>query len=106
MAALGLRCLSGLSLIVGSGGYSLAVVSWLLITVASLGTQAPAARGLRSFNMWALEHRLSSCAMGVSCSVACGIFPDQGLNSRPLHWQADSYPLRHQGSPEVFLILN
>ena len=34
-----------------------------------------------------------------SCSAACGILPDQGSNSRPLHWQADSQPLRHQGSP-------
>ena len=33
-----------------------------------------------------------------SCSTACGIFPDQGSNQRPLHWQADSYPLCHQGS--------
>ena len=38
-------------------------------------------------------------AHGPSCSVACGIFPDQGLNPCPLHWQADSQPLRHQGSP-------
>ena len=29
-------------------------------------------------------------AHGLSCSVACGIFPDQGSNPRPLHWQADS----------------
>ena len=36
---------------------------------------------------------------GLSCSVACGIFPDQGLNPCPLHWQVDSQPLRHQGSP-------
>ena len=36
---------------------------------------------------------------GPSCSRACGIFPDQGSNPRPLHWQADSQPLRHQGSP-------
>ena len=28
------------------------------------GTQALAACGLRSFNVWALEHRLSSCGMG------------------------------------------
>ena len=27
---------------------------------------------------------------GFSCSVACGIFPDQGLNPCTLHWQADS----------------
>ena len=34
-----------------------------------------------------------------SRSAACGIFPDQGSNPCPLHWQADSQPLRHQGSP-------
>ena len=39
-------------------------------------------------------------AHGLSCSAACGIFPDQGSNPCPLHWQADSQPLRHQGSPE------
>ena len=38
-------------------------------------------------------------AHGPSCSEACGIFPDQGSNTCPLHWQADSQPLRHQGSP-------
>ena len=38
-------------------------------------------------------------AHGLSCSAACGIFPDQGPNLCPLHWQADSQPLRHQGSP-------
>ena len=38
-------------------------------------------------------------AHGPSCSVACGIFPDRGSNPCPLHWQADSQPLRHQGSP-------
>ena len=40
-------------------------------------------------------------AHGPSCSVACGIFLDQGSNPYPLHWQADSQPLRHQGSPRV-----
>ena len=38
-------------------------------------------------------------AHGLSCSAACGIFPDQGSNPCPLHRQADSQPLRHQGSP-------
>ena len=37
-------------------------------------------------------------AHGPSCSTACGIFPDQGSNPCPLHRQADSQPLRHQGS--------
>ena len=44
-------------------------------------------------------------AHGPSCSTACGIFPDQGSNPCPLHWQADSQPLHHQGSP-VSIILN
>ena len=43
--------------------------------------------------------RLSSCGSQASCSTACGIFPDQGSNPCPLHWQADSQPLHHQGSP-------
>ena len=34
-----------------------------------------------------------------SCSEACGILPDQGLNPCPLHWQADSHPPDHQGRP-------
>ena len=38
-------------------------------------------------------------AHGPSCSTACGILPDQGSNPCPLHWQADSQPLRHQGRP-------
>ena len=38
-------------------------------------------------------------AHGPSCSAACGILPDQGSNLCPLHQQADSQPLRHEGSP-------
>ena len=38
---------------------------------------------------------------GLSCSSACGIFLNQGLNLHLLHWQVDSYPLRHQGSLSV-----
>ena len=43
-------------------------------------------------------------AHGPSCSAACGIFPDQGSNPCALHWQADSQPLRHQGSPRALSI--
>ena len=42
-------------------------------------------------------------AHGPSHSAACGIFPDQGSNPCALHWQADSHPLRHQGSPILFV---
>ena len=46
--------------------------------------------------------RTGSVAMahGPSRSVACGILPDRGTNLCPLHRQADSQPLHHQGSPE------
>ncbi|XP_032476981.1 tropomodulin-3 isoform X4 [Phocoena sinus] len=45
--------------------------------------------------------RAGSAAMahGPSRSAACGIFLDRGTNPCPLHRQADSQPLRHQGSP-------
>ena len=43
-------------------------------------------------------------AHGPSCSAACGILPDQGLNPCPLHWQADSQPLHNQGSPHYLNI--
>ena len=36
------------------------------------------------------------------CSAACGTFLDQGSNPCPLHWQAGSQPLHHQGSPLTF----
>ena len=36
---------------------------------------------------------------GLNCSAACGIFLDQGLNPCLLYQQADSLPLRNQGSP-------
>ena len=52
--------------------------------------------------LWSAGSRRAGSAIvahGPSCSVACGIFPDQGSTPCPLHWQADSQPLRHQGSP-------
>ena len=50
------------------------------------------ARGLYSAGSVVVAH-------GLSCSTACGIFPDQGSNPCPLLWQVDSQLLRHQGSP-------
>ena len=40
---------------------------------------------------------------GISCSVPCGIFPDQESNLSPLHWLADCLALSHQGSPQSAL---
>ena len=53
-----------------------------------------AASGFCSTGSKVVAHRLG-------CSASRGIFPDQGLNPCPLHWQADSVPLSHQGSPIV-----
>ena len=41
----------------------------------------------------------ATVAHGPSRTAACGILPDQGSNPCPLHRQADSQPLSHQGSP-------
>ncbi|XP_054946508.1 DIS3-like exonuclease 2 isoform X5 [Physeter macrocephalus] len=49
-----------------------------------------------------LDQSAGSAAMahGPSRSTACGILPaDRGTNLSPLHQQADSQPLRHQGNP-------
>ena len=42
---------------------------------------------------------LNSGGHRFSCSVACGVFLDQGSNPCYLHRQVDSYPLYHQGIP-------
>ena len=78
----------GLSLVAASGGHS---SSWC----AGLSLSRPLL--LRSTG----SRRAGSVvvAHGPSCFAACGIFPDQGSNPCPLHWQADSQPLHHQGSP-------
>ena len=36
---------------------------------------------------------------GVAISFSGGIFPAQSSNLHLLHWQVDSLPLGHQGSP-------
>ena len=78
----------GLSLVAASGGHSSSRCVGLSLSRPLL---------LRSTG----SRRAGSAivAHGPSHSAACGIFPHQGSNPCPLHWQADSQPLRHQGSP-------
>ena len=80
----------GLSLVVASGGHSSSRCTGLSLPRPLLmrGT------GSRCTGSVVVAH-------GPSCPAACGIFPEQGSNPCPLHWQADSQPLRHQGSPVV-----
>ena len=64
---------------------------------------------LRLLLLWSTGSRRAGSvivAHGPSCSAACGILPDQGSNPCPLHWQADSQPLRHQGSPLSLLFFS
>ena len=53
-------------------------------------------QGLLAVASLVAEHGLSSCRL--HCHVACRIFPNQGSNQFPLHWQLDSQPLNHQGN--------
>ena len=60
----------------------------------------------RFFTNWATREALSSCGHGLCCSMACGVFVDQGWNWCPLNCKADSSgPLKHQGSPTAMRIL-
>ena len=84
----------GLSLVVASGGHS----SSRCVDLSLSRPLLLQSTGSRHAGSVVVAH-------GLSCSVACGILPDQGSNLCPLHWQADSQPLRHQGSPKDQCIL-
>ena len=71
----------------GCAGFSLVVVRRLLIAVASLVAE----HGLGCLGS-------AVAAWGLSCPLACGIFPDQGSNPCPKHWQAYSQTMDHLGS--------
>ena len=103
-----------LSLVVASRGYSLLQctgfsLQWPLL-LQSMGSKHA---GFSSCGTWVsvvVAHGLQSAGSvvvvhGSNCSKACGILPDQGSNPCPLHWQADSYPLCHQGRPLLSLFL-
>ena len=90
----------GLSLVAASGGHSSSRCG---------GRSSLRCAGLSLSRPLPLRGTGSRCAgsvvvaHGPSCSAICGIFPDQGSNLCPLHWQADSQPLHHQGSPHLLL---
>ena len=80
----------GLSLVAASGGHSSSRCACLSLSRPLLLRS----KGSRRAGSAIVAH-------GPSCSAAGGILPDQGSNPCPLHWQADSQPVRHQGSPPV-----
>ena len=76
MATLGLHCsVCGLSLVAVSGGSSsLWCVGFSLRWLLLLRSTGSRRAGFSSCSMWASV----VVAHGFSCSVACGILPDQG----------------------------
>ena len=84
----------GLSLVAASGGHSSSRCAGLSLSRPLL---------LRSTGSRCAGSAI--VAHGPSRSAACGIFPDQSSNPYPLHWQADSQPLRHQGSPWILITI-
>ena len=88
LAMLKLHCCAGFSLAVASGGYPLGAVNGLLVAVASL--VAEQGFWVSAVVAWALEPQAQSFGVhGLSCSMVCGIFLDQGSNPRLLYRQAD-----------------
>ena len=85
----------GLSPVVASGGHSSSRCAGL-----SLSRPLPLHR-LQTRSTGSRRTGSAAVAHGPSCSVACGILLDRGTNPCPLHWQADSQPLRYQGSPHT-----
>ena len=90
---LGLRCCARAFSIRGERGLLFIAVHFSCCGARALGARASVvvAHGLSSCGSRALGARASvAVAHGLSCSVACGIFLDQGSNPCPLHWQTDS----------------
>ena len=84
-------------------------VRGLSLVAASGGHSSSRCVGLSLSRPLLLRSTSSRCAgsvvvaHGPSCSAARGILPDQGSNLHPPHWQVDSQPLCHQGSPLFML---
>ena len=66
-------------------GFSLVTVRGLLVLVHGFPLQR-----VLLLQSTALESGSVAAVHGFSCPAACGIFPEQGSNPCPLHWQVDS----------------
>ena len=93
---LALRFVRGLSPVAASGGHSSSRCGDRSSSRCA-GHSPP--RPLPSRGTGSRRAGPAIAAHGPSRSAARGILPDQGPNPRPPHQQADSQPLRHQGSP-------
>ena len=92
-------------------------ITYLLLAALGLCCCTQAFSSCRLWGLFSYGAEASHCR-GFSCcraqaqwpwctgSLACGIFLDQDLNLCSLHWQADSYPLDHQGTPGTVIVLS
>ena len=109
LAVLGLSCCLGFSLVAADEGYSLAVAcGFSLWWVLLLPSQA---LWCRVQQLWVLGSRAPAQCRDSRASLLRGMwifFLDQGSIPCHLHWQADSLPLSHQGSPvaRFFVLTN
>ena len=95
LAVLGLRCCTWTFSSCSEQGLLSSCRAWALwwLLLWSTGAQAFS-------NCSRLAQQLGQVP-GFSCSSAGWIFPDQGWNPCPLHWQADSCLLHHRRSPQA-----
>ena len=86
---------------------SLCCCAWAFSTYTERGIlsscDAPASHLQWLLLLWSGGSRVV-VVKGLGCSTACGIFLDQGSNLCLLHWQENSLPRSHQGSPQLILV--
>jgi len=82
-----------LSPVAASKGYSPVAALRLLTAVVSF-----------AWNVGSRHVRSAVAALELSCSMACGTFPDRGLNPCTLRCQTDSLSLSHQEAPAPIMI--
>ena len=104
LAILGFCFCDSFFLVVANGSYSVPAVCgrWLLLlwsmAVGHVDFSSVAC-GLTSCDSWALEYRLNSCGTWAQLLRGMWNLPTWGSNPCLLHWQADSLPQSHQGTP-------
>ena len=101
----GLQSMGSLNLPIYFWLYWVFIAVWGVFLVAASGDYSPIV-ALGFSVLWLLFQSTVSIVVAhrLSCSIGCGIIQDQGSNQCLLHWQADSLPLSHQGSPFYYFL--
>ena len=106
LAMLGFCCCMGSSLVAVSRGFSLLTVLGFLVTAGSLFVEHRP-QGLLALVVATPRLQITDSVVvvhGLSCSVACGIFLDQGLNLSLLHLAGSFLTTEPPGKPHILFI--